>query len=241
MSRRQPKFQRYVALVALAVFALVALGVSERPVVQARNDEDGGLLVQVVGVGSVTSDPDFATVGSAIEGVGETPQEARDAGDRLFESVNAAMGELGVKLIPGGYSVHPRYEYSEVRRASEIVGYSASRSLEVRVDDLTRVGDVLAALLEAGVGSIHGVTFDTTEAEELRRQAIKEAIADAAHQADAVAEAMGARVIRVEEITVDGANHGPILYASREGGSNAFEPSPVEVNSRVTVRYLLNY
>lgn len=238
-------FRRYRGLSAVGVviaIALLSLGVVPGSgLVQAEPGKAEEFQLEVVGVGKATADPDYAIVQSAVEGAGATPEEARSAGEQLYEAVRQAVADIDVALIPGHYGIHPRHEYSEERREPQVVGYTASRSIEVRVSDITLVGDVLARLLDAGVASIHGVRFGALDSDAVRTQAIEAAIDDAAQQADAVASAMSARVARVAKISVAGQAPGPIVYAMREERSNSFDPSPVEVESNVTVRYILQH
>ena len=81
-------------------------------------------------------------------------------------------------------------------------GYVARNTIEVRLDDIARVGDVIDIAVTGGATTVHGVRFDLKQRESLEREALKRATADARARADAAA--LGAsraidRVIRIEE------------------------------------------
>jgi uncharacterized protein YggE len=81
-------------------------------------------------------------------------------------------------------------------------GYLARNLIEVRVDDITRVGEVIDVAVTSGVNSVQGVRFDLKNRETLEREALKRATADARARAEAAAAGGGRtidRVIRIEE------------------------------------------
>ena len=81
-------------------------------------------------------------------------------------------------------------------------GYVARNLIEVRLDDITRVGEVIDVAVTSGVNAVHGVRFDLKKREPLERDALKRATADARMRAEAAAAGAGRsidRVIRIEE------------------------------------------
>jgi uncharacterized protein YggE len=81
-------------------------------------------------------------------------------------------------------------------------GYVARNLIEVRLDDILRVGEVIDVAVTSGVNSVQGVRFDLKNRPELEREALKRATADARQRAEAAAAGAGRtvdRVIRIEE------------------------------------------
>ena len=205
----------------------------------ADGDVSAHVRLQVTGTSEMTVEPDYAIVQSAVEGKGATPQEAQAAGEAIYEHVRAALAAFDVNVVAGHYGLHPRYEYREESRQSEVVGYVASRSFEVSVQEISQVAEILQALLGAGVESVYGVRYGASRSDELRSQAIAQAIADARQQAEAVALATGGSIERIAEITLGSNGEPPVLYAMRAEKSAGFEPSPVSVQASANVVFVL--
>ncbi len=89
-------------------------------------------------------------------------------------------------------------------------GYVARNSVEVRVDNVDRVGEYLEAAVASGATSLGGVRFDLKDRAKLEREALRLAVADARAKAEAAAAGAGRsieRIIRIEEGAIEG---GPV-------------------------------
>jgi uncharacterized protein YggE len=81
-------------------------------------------------------------------------------------------------------------------------GYDARNVIEVRLDEITRGGEVIDSAVAGGANSVQGVRFDLKNRELLEREALKRATADARMRAEAAAAGVGRtidRIIRIEE------------------------------------------
>ncbi len=123
-------------------------------------------------------------------------------------------------------------------------GYVARNTIEVRVDDLAKVGDVLDASVGSGATSIQGLRFDLKKRDVLEREALQKAVADAMLRADAAAA--GARrtvdrVIRIEESTARGGYPQPVMRAMAESAAVAtpVAAGEIEIRAQVTVTVAL--
>ena len=99
-----------------------------------------------------------------------------------------------------GYELQPEFDYANGRQTFR--GYVARNTVEVRLDDIDRVGAVIDAAGSGGATSIGGIRFDVRNREALERDALRQAVADARARADAAAAGAGRtidRVVRIEE------------------------------------------
>jgi uncharacterized protein YggE len=71
-------------------------------------------------------------------------------------------------------------------------GFEASRQVTIKLHDLTRLNDVLDAAIAAGLAKVDDVTFASSHADDLRRQARAKAAADARAKAADLANAFEA-------------------------------------------------
>ncbi len=87
------------------------------------------------------------------------------------------------------------------------------QSIQVTVDDLSRVGNVIDKIVQAGVTQIDYIGFSFKDAtyNSLRAQAYKKAVEDARGQADAIVGATGGFVIGIASLSTN--YWGPIYVA----------------------------
>jgi uncharacterized protein YggE len=110
-------------------------------------------------------------------------------------------------------------------------GYVARNTVEVRLDDIARVGEVMDLAVTSGATNIYGVRFDLKQRESLEREALKRATADARARAEAAASGAGRAVDRVLRIEEPGARPVPQSQAvmmMREAVAADRAQTPVE-------------
>src|SRR5437868_15206559 len=86
--------------------------------------------------------------------------------------------------------------------SSDLKGYVARNTLEVRVDDVARVGELLEAVVTQGATSVSGLRFDVKDRAKLEREAVRTAVSNARAKAEAAAAGAGRsvdRLVRIDE------------------------------------------
>jgi len=142
----------------------------------------------------------------------------------------------GMMIQTSQISLSPVYESGRGRDVPSIVGYRASNTVMVRVDDVTRVGDVVDVAVAHGANEAMGVSFLLRNPERAQLEALRRAVATARAKADAVAGAMGMKVERVEEVSEQGAEPPRPVYARGvEMMAMDAAPTPVEAG-QITIR-----
>lgn len=184
-----------------------------------------GLIV--VGTGTASAEPEVAQVTFGIELRGGDPAALVDEAARKMDRAIAATQELGVggeDIQTTGYNlwVETIYDPDTGAATGEVV-YHLSHYVQVNLRDLDRVGSLLAAVIEAGVNTISGVSFTVGNPEALVEQARQQALEDAQGKAERMAEALGTALERPILVAEVGGGY-PVL-TDRGGGGAA----PVEV------------
>ncbi|MGE0592827.1 MAG: SIMPL domain-containing protein [Vicinamibacterales bacterium] len=227
-----------VAFAAL-LFGLVAP-------VRAQGTEPEGPLAVTTGESTILATPDRAFVSLAAETRANNP---RDAQRRNTEAMQPVLDDLrkagftGDALRTTGYDVEPQWDFVDGRRVSR--GFVARNSLEVRIDDVERVGEVLGLVVRAGATTINGIRFDLRDRAGVEREALRQAVADARRRAEAAADGAGMQVARVLRIDEQGVAAPPMpmrAFAAREAASADMPPvvaGPIEVRASVTLTVLL--
>ena len=122
---------------------------------------------------------------------------------------------------------------------------NSSNTVRVRLDDLSRVGDVIDAGIEAGANQLEGLAFGLKDETSARTAALRDAAKQARAKADAIAETMNLRIDGVLEVIEGGVQVMPKYYemGARVMAADAgtpVQPGQVDVNATVTVAYRIS-
>ena len=189
----------------IAVALMVSLmmpALQPRASAQASNPGDRPVVV-TVGEGIVKRAPDQAWVTIAAESRAKTPGEAQKLNADAMSAVLQKLKSTGLPaeaIRTSGYELRPEFDYANNRQT--LRGYVTRNAIEVRVDDLPKLGQVLDLAVAAGATSVSGIRFDLKERANAEQTALQRAIADARTQAATAAQAAGMRVERIVRIEV---------------------------------------
>ncbi len=166
--------------------------------------------VVMTGEGVVLVAPNRAWITISAESRAPRP---RDAQRRNAEAMRPVQDALRAAKIPDeairttGYDLQQEWDFVQDRRVSR--GYVARNAIEVRVDDTSRVGELLEMAVGSGATSVGGVRFDLQDRVGLEREAIRLAVSNARGKAEAAAAGAGRTIDRVLRIAALGAS-GPV-------------------------------
>src|SRR5262245_5122944 len=194
--------------------------------------------VVTTGEGVVKRAPDRAWVTVAAESRAKTPQDAQRANATVMSAVMAKIKGAGIPseaVQTASFDLQPEFDFTNNKQT--LRGYVARNTLEVRVDDLPKLGDVIDATIGAGATNISGVRFDLKDRAAVEREALKMAVADARQRADAAAAGAGMkveRVLKIEEQRAIGGGPRPMMMtmASTAQEARATPVSPGEIEIR---------
>jgi uncharacterized protein YggE len=223
--------KRVLFLVAagLAVVALAgAVGLPDLAGAQdAAADED---TVTVSGVGTAAAVPNEAQMSFGVESRAPTAKGAVAANaDAMRKVINALRQARAREIATRWVSVYP-----VSRDDGGVDGYSASNSVSA-VSDVGDAASLIDAAVEAGANSISGPGLSSSNAEELYRQALGKAIAEARERAQVLAKAAGRSLGEIDAI-VEGSGAMPLPYAAERAALDASTPIiPGEQETTATV------
>lgn len=176
-------------LSALCLFACVAVATAD---------------VTVSGNGKVTYRPDMATIVVGVSSDGQSAKDAWDLNkikvDRVFDALKKA-GIDAKDMQTTNLNVSPKYDDSRPR---QIVGYTVSYDLTVKVRKLDDLGGVLDALMEAGANRGMQIGFGISDPEKLQDEARVKAVEDAKKKANLYVTTAGGKLGRVLSINENG-------------------------------------
>jgi uncharacterized protein YggE len=188
----------------ISSIALVCLGVGFPASAQPAPGPTAPVPTIVTqGSATVRVAPDRAFVTFATEATAPAPTTAQQ---RIAQAMTAVRSKLRSIRVPDdaiktvAYSIHEDWAIENMKRVSK--GYRAQNSIEVRLDELERVGEVIDAAVQAGATAVGEIRFDLKDRDGVERQALKQAVTDARARADAIAAAAGvtiASIVRIDE------------------------------------------
>jgi uncharacterized protein YggE len=158
-------------------------------------------VIVTTGQAEVKRAPDRAWVSIIAESQSKDPKEAQ----RLnVEAMNAVMSRLKAMNLgedairTTSYELRPEYDYRDGKQT--LRAYVARNTIEVRVDEISRVGDVLGAAVASGATSVGGLRFGLKDRDAAEREALRLAVADARARAEAAASGAGVQIARIQRI-----------------------------------------
>ncbi len=212
--------------------------------------------ITVSGSGEVRVAPDEAVVRVGVLAEHEDAAETQDRANRIARGILDGVSALGVPeeaVQTSRLVLSPVYEQPEPRpgtsrrpSAPRIVAYRATNVVSVRLEELTRIGPVIDAAIEAGANRVEGVDFRLRDDREAREKALTRAVEEARGKAATIAAALGVELGSVLEAREGGVSIDVPRFA---GGPRAMvmearaaEPTPVAagditVSADVTLRY----
>ncbi len=202
--------------------------------------------VVAAGEGVVKRAPDRAWLTVTAESRAKNPRDAQKQNADLMAAVLKKLRSSGLPedaLKTRGYDLQPEFDYNNGRQT--LRGYVARNSLEVRVDEIGKVGEILDAAVASGATSVGQVRFDLKDRAAAEREALRLAVEDARQRAEAAAAGAGLKIDRIMRIEEHRAQPMPPrpMVAFRTGvgaaESQAAEPpieaGELEVRASVTI------
>ena len=176
-------------ILSLAAVAIV-LAVSHVAMAQPAQQRS---TITMSGHGEVRATPDTAMLSAGVSTEGATAATALSANNTRMQAVMTGVRKLGVPdkdIRTSNFSVSPQYANAS-SEAPRITGYQASNQIEVRLEDVNKLGTALDALATAGANQLHGVNFLIRNDTDFLSQARSAAVADARAKAETFAKAAG--------------------------------------------------
>ena len=215
-------------------------GVYAPALLQAANSQAG---IWVTGQGSISLEPDLVLLNVGVETMGDTVATARGDAATAMDAIIQAVKAHGLSdrdIQTRSFNIWPRYEYPEVTisgtrtRQQVLVGYTVSNTAAIKIRDMSTVGEIIDNVADAGGNAtrINGINFTIEDPksfmDQLREEAVKDAIAKAEQFAGLTGVSVGSLVFISE---VGGASPVVRDFARAEGFALAqAAPAPTSVS-----------
>lgn len=198
----------------------------------AQPADDVTRSIHVTGQGEASGKPDLAEIDAGVQTFASTVIEASRQNQAIVEKIFEALDEQGIDkkdIQTSNYSIWAEQDYSRngEQGKDRIVGFRVSNIVHVKVREIAKVGEVLAAVTNAGANSINGIQFSVQDTERLERQAREAAMADARARAESLAGLAGVELGEVLSLSMSSAPDYPRPYAASRAMEMADAGAPV--------------
>lgn len=158
-----------------------------------------GTLLQISAHGESHRTPDVAEMSAGVVTQNVDANTAMRENASRMAAVVAALKKAGVAdrdIQTSSIGLSPQYNYRE-NQPPTITGYQASNTVNVRLREIGKAGDVLDALVKQGANQVSGPTFRIDKPQTAIDEARREAVQQARAHADLYADATGLKVRRI--------------------------------------------
>jgi len=228
------------ALLAIIGLFLAVMTLSKIVDVYFKIIEPSKNVISFTGSGTVYAKPDLALTSFSViteaKTISETMTPNSEKMNKVIEAVKAQeVEEKDIKTT--NFSIYPRYEYikSEDIYSSyypegsrELVGYEMNQTIEVKIRDLAKVGDIMQSATDAGANQIGSLQFTIDDKDSIKAQAREEAIQNAKAKAEELASQLGVKLGRIISFNESGTTPSYYSYdlkaASESSGLGGAAP-----------------
>lgn len=192
--------------------------------------------LKVNGKGSIMAEPDKATV---VLGVTTENIQLETAQKENAEKVSAVINTL-IKLgVPNeaiqtqAYQILPQYDYVEGKQVFR--DYRVIHNLKVDINNITMVGRITDAAVEAGANSVSGIDFTVSDPAKYYEEALNAAVSDAFAKAASIGMKLNVNMspIPVQIIEEAPPSAAPYALMQATGPTTPIQPGRIEITALI--------
>ena len=193
----------------------------------------------------VSVEPDQAELDIGVVAEAKTAAQAAKDNAAKLAAVVAEIKKLlkaGDQTKTVGYSVTPTYRTPGREGGKpEIVGYTATNVVQVKMAAIQDVGRLIDAATAAGANRIQRLVFTLKDQDASQREALRNATVKAKQKVEDVAKAAGVKVVRIMSINENERSFQPLMraaeytMAAQQQAPTPIESGTVQIRSSVTL------
>lgn len=163
--------------------------------------------ISVTGKGESVTIPDIATFSFSVTENAKTVKEAQDkAATKTNLALDAikksGVAETDIKTL--SYNINPHYDYVQSSCVggycpgkSVLNGYDVTQTIQVKVRDLSKAGELFGTIGSAGVQTVDSLAFSIDNIDSVKAVAREAAIKNAKAKAKEIADDLGVSLVRI--------------------------------------------
>lgn len=189
--------------------------------------------MNVSGTGQVSVVPDIASISLGVRTEAEDVTEALSSNTEQANAIANILQEFSVAeedIQTSNFNVYPSERYDPMTGEVTSHYFVVENTVYVVVRDLSSLGDILSAVVDAGANNIYGISFDIEDREAAINQARELAILNAKEKAQDMAESAGVELGDLLSINVYGSS-SPITYYDAKGATYSASSVPTSAGT----------
>ncbi|HMP85439.1 MAG TPA: SIMPL domain-containing protein, partial [Candidatus Paceibacterota bacterium] len=191
-------------------FLLISIVFSILIIVNIKNSWNSGTYntISVNGKSEIKTVPNITNFDFTVSEVSESVELAqKNSAEKINKAINLlkekGIEEKDIKSI--SYNINPKYEWIQgvcnvfgcQPSEQKLVGYEVSQTTNVKIRNTEKVGEILSGIGEIGIKNVGGLYFTVDNEEDIKKQALAEAIEDAKNKAQELSKKLGVKLIRI--------------------------------------------
>ncbi len=174
--------------------------------------------IQVHGVGTITTLPDQVRLTVQVNTREASASAAMRAASSRSRDILSLLGSYGVNtkdIQTTRVTVTPVFDYEKRVQPAPIVGYTGTNEFTVvfKEKQMDRVGEFMDKAVTAGASGFGGLSYESSTARTLEREALIRAAADAKARASVLAQELGATLGRIKSVGESVSSPSPVVRA----------------------------
>lgn len=197
-------------------FVLLAIAISSCSGGPSTNNNESTLFVS--GHGEIYLVPDLATINIGTRSEATDVAAALAENNKQAQSITAVLKEKGIDPLDiqtAAFNVYPYQNYNPDGTTSDMK-YVVENTVNVKVRELSRLGEILDVVVRNGANQINGITFDVENRSNAEAEARKLAMQDATEKAKELADLAGVQLGKIQNVSVY--SNGSALPSFDKGG-----------------------
>ena len=201
--------------------------------------------IEVTGMAQLKVVPDMATFLFAINDRGKVLDELVKEIDKKTAAVIGLCKKLGIEtkhISSTEISIYPRYDH----KTGTFIAYEVSRNINVILNELAKYSELVNGAVKSGITTLRSISLDVKNRDELERQSLASALAEAREKAQILAKSGGVtlgKIISVKEaggaIGFDTMRLERGMVAESLAQKGVFEPGEITISGSVVARYAI--
>ena len=231
----------------LALALALPMGAASAAEPAAPAAAPANITIGGTGIAYVAPDTAEITVGVVTEEADAARTHAENAAQtaRVHNAVRA-LGVADRDIQTVHYDFSQRYDMRDSSR-NEVIGYTAQNSVVITVRNLNNVGKIIDAALANGANRIDSLNFTASDTSAAKNEALTDAVRSAKEKAQAVANALGVRLVRIANVYADTQadmpryeNYMPMMMAKgASAAATPIAPGELSVAATANVTYVI--
>lgn len=198
--------------------------------------------LKVNGKGSIMAEPDEAVVVLGVTNENVQLELAQRENAEKVAAIISALVALGVpknSIQTQTYQIQPQYDFVDGKQVFR--GYSVIHFLKINVDDISAVGKITDAAVNAGANSVSSIEFIVSDPTVYYKEALSAALSDALSKAASIGMQLKVNVLQIPfQVTEESYQNGPpIPYTTMQaaGPTTPIQPGQIEITAFIEAMF----